>query len=332
MRYDTDVVDDFPREFPTKMNGTATNKSLFRKLNPFKKKSTDMLMKRHSLAVGIGSHDLESRRDSYIGRGRQNGRASISSLSKSYLTQPRPSLFATQELEEEQEDLLETTSVADLIRAIEIFHTDSAIAEKSLETPTQMMSNTMSATVTRQHEQQQQKKNLVTDHLTTPRKSALLTLLHRRHHSSHTIHGPTAVDNAVKRTRLYSCVTENLNDNEQRRIFGDVNPFIKQQRLSPSLHPPPPYSSPTSTVTSGIRNDSINPTLKRRFSVRPANLDKAPGQFHKVQNYSSTAVPKQTQSLPPTSITPPHAHQQLQSQAHQQEGSIPSPAPFTRKL
>lgn len=310
LRYDTgDVVDDFPKELPTKMNGTATNKSLFRRLNPFKKKLPDMLMKRHSVAVGV-SDDLDSQ--AYIGRV-LNGRASVSSLSKNYFAQARPSLFAVPHLEE-KEEFLETTTVADLIRAIEMFHTDNVIAENSHETPP--------STFTKQHEQ----KTVAMDRLPTPRRSALLTLLHRRHHSSHTIHGgPTAaatdnsIGSAFKRTRLYSCVEENLNDNSKRRILGDVNPFIKQR--SPSLRPPP-YSSPTS-VTSGIRNDSINPAFKRRFSIRPANLDKAPGQFHKVQNFT-----------PPTQTPTQHQHQQQQqalSTYQLQNKQSSSPSPLSKK-
>lgn len=216
------------------------------------------MMKRHSLAVG---HELNAQK--YLGQ-IQNGRSSVSSLSKSYLSHPRPSLFNVPCYEEEQ-NLLETTSVADLIRALEMFHTDSVKAQNSLENNPRIM--------------QQQKKS-ETVRLTTPRKSSLLTLLHRRHHSSHTIHGgPTTADGTIKRARLYSCVTENLHDNERG------NPFIKQR--SPSLHPPPPYS--VSSLAAGVKNDLINPTLKRRFSVRPSNLDKAPGQFHKQSKYSSSS-------------------------------------------
>jgi hypothetical protein len=325
LRFDGDVVDDFPRELPTKINGTATNKSLFHKLNPFKKKFPDMLMKRHSLAVG---NELDPQRH-ISARLQRSGRASsISSLSKSNFMQARPSLFVMPRYEEEQ-DLLETTSVADLIRAIEMFHTDSAVVGNSQENaPT-------TNNVSKQHEQQQRK--LPSDHLTTPRKSSLLTLLHRQHHSSHTIHaGDVLAGQAIKRGRLYSCVTENLSDNSRRKILGDANPFIKQR--SPSLHPPPPYSpsSASSRATSGIRSDLINPTLKRRFSVRPANLDKAPGQFHKIQNYSPTTapvVPQQQQQQQQT--LPTQQPQQLQSQTSHQHGSssnTSSPNPFTRKL
>lgn len=308
------------------MNATATNKSLFRKLNPFKRKFSDVMMKRHSVAAVVmesggssGNFNNEIDSQTHISR-ISNGRASVRSLSKSYFSQtPRPSLFpspTTMTHAEEEQELLETTTVADLIRAIELFHTDKAIAKTSPPGTPKMM--------VKQHEQLQQKK-LFMDRLTSPRqpRKSLLTLLHSRHHSSHTIHGgPTAGDvsigSALKRKRLNSCVTENFNDNGQKGTVGDVNPFIKQR--SPSLQPPPPYTSPTSTVTSATRNtDSISSVLKRRFSVRPANLDKAPGQFHKVQNYAPTAS-----SAAATSPTQQHQQQQDSLSSH----SIP----FTRKL
>lgn len=266
MQYDVDA-NDFSRELPTKLNGTATNKSLLGKLNPFKRKAPEM-MKRHSLAAG---HELNAQK--YNGQ-IQNKRASVSSLSKSYLSHARPSLLNVPCFGEEQ-NLLETTSVADLIRALEMFHTDSV----------KVLNSKKSETV----------------RLTTPRKSSLLTLLHRQHHSSHTIHaGPTAADDTIKRGRLYSCVTGNLHDNERG------NPFIKQR--SSSLHPPPPYS--ISSSTAGVKNDSINPTFKRRFSVRPSNLDKAPGQFHKQSKYSmssgvqSTFSPQSNQDISKTQTIP----------------------------
>lgn len=216
-------------------------------------------MKRHSLAVP--GHELNAQK--YLGH-TQNGRSSVSSLSKSYLSHPRTSLYNVPCYEEES-NLLETTSVADLIRALEMFHTDNVNVQNTLETNAP-----------------QQKK------FETPRKSSLLTLLHRRHHSSHTIHGgPHAADGAIKRARLYSCVAENIN------VGSDANPFIKQR--SPSLHPPPPYT--ISSQTSGVKNDLINPTLKRRFSVRPANLDKAPGQFHQQTKYSPASAAQSVTAL-----------------------------------
>ena len=212
-------------------------------------------MKRHSVAC-TNAHK-------YINQ-TQNGRTSVRSLPKSYLSHARPSLHTPLSYEEEQ-NLLETTSVADLIRALEKFHSDSVKGPNS---------------VRNRHQQKRPEM---------PRKSSLLTLLHRRHHSSHTIHtGPTA-DSAIKRTRLYSCGTER----DRGRFVTEVNPFVRQQ--SPSSYPPPPYSSPS--PASVTNSDLINSTLKRRFSVRPANLDKAPGQFHKEAKYPSPVTQPKLSSV-----------------------------------
>lgn len=264
LRYDSESVaaDDFPRELPTKPDATATNKSLLSKLNPFKRKMPNM-MKRHSLYPG---QELDPQ--SYL-RSTQNGRASVSSLSKNYLSQHRPSMFAMPCMDEEQ-DLLETTTIADLIRAIEQVHTDNVssgsqemLADKKL-------------------------RKFGTDHL-TPRKQSLVTL-DVKPQSSHTIHGPSSdfPFKAPFRNRLYSCVstpTENM-DNSRGKILGDANPF---SGLS-SIRPPPPYTSSPS--------DTLKPALKRRFSVRPSNLDSAPGQFHKPQNSQITATPSQQAVMP----------------------------------
>lgn len=262
LRYDSEaVVDDFPRDVPT----TAANKSLLSKLNPFKRKIPN-LMKRHSLAPG---QELDPQK--YL-RSTQNGRASVSSLSRNYLTQHRPSMFALPCFEEEQ-DLLETTTIADLIRAIEQVHTDNAVTSTSQEN----LSN-------------KKQRKLGTDHLTPPHQS-LLTLNGKQRQPNHTIHGPSSDILPLKasnRNRLYSCVStppaENIGNN-RAKILGDANPFVRHL----SIRPPPPYSSTPA--------DSIKPALKRRFSVRPSNLELAPGQFHKPQNSQVTTPSQQTTNL-----------------------------------
>lgn len=259
LRYDSEaVVDDFPRDAPT----TTANKSLLSKLNPFKRKIPN-LMKRHSLAPG---QELDPQK--YL-RSTQNGRESVSSLSRNYLTQHRQSMFALPGFEEEQ-DLLETTTIADLIRAIEQVHTESATSNSQ-----ENITN-------------KKQRKLGTDHLTPPHQS-LLTLNGKQRPSNHTIHGPSSDILPMKpsiRNRLYSCVStppaEN-NGNTRAKILGDANPFVRHL----SIRPPPPYSSTPS--------DLIKPALKRRFSVRPSNLELAPGQFHKPQN-SQVTTPSQQQA------------------------------------
>lgn len=266
LRYDSDAAaDDFPQVFTAKPNGTATNKSLLSKLNPFKRKASSH-MKRHSLAPG---QELDPQK--YF-RSTQNGRESVSSLSKNYLTQRRPSRFSVPCAEEEQ-NLLETTTIADLIRAIEMAHADNVETENVQD----MLKNI-------------KHRKLGTDHLIQQARSHSLfpfSVNAKQKLASHTIQG-SATDvlpvKASNRNRLYSCVstpTHNFDNNSRGKILGDANPFIRHL----SIRPPPPYSTTPS--------DSIKATMKRRFSVRLSNLDKAPGQFHNPQNSQIIALPSQ---------------------------------------
>lgn len=250
LRYDSESGIDFPKELPTKMNATATNKTFLSKLNPFKRKISTQ-MKRHSLAPG---QELDPQK--YLSSTR-NGRSSVNSLAKSYLTQTatgRPSLFSMPCYEEEQ-NLLETTTIADLIRALEMVHTDANTTTSSQETL-----------------QSKKHRKLGTDHLNSPRKvSSLLTLFPKSFDSSLTV-GTGMEASRPPRRRLYSCSNTTpapVNNFDNRgQILGDNSPFTRH----PSLRPPP--YSPASSLDS--------PTaLKRRFSVRASNLSVPPGQFHK---------------------------------------------------
>ncbi|CRK98020.1 CLUMA_CG011389, isoform A, partial [Clunio marinus] len=265
LRYDSEAnADDFPREVIDKDYVTATSNSVLSKLNPFKKKMSQQ-MKRHSLAPGS---ELDP---SKYFRRTHDGRASVSSLSKNYLSHHRPSLFAMPCMEEEG-DLLETTTIADLIRAIEQVHSEHVDTSLSFEATRNDSS----------------KKNVIQPH------QSLLTLnspnIGRR--SSYTSNGPSSDIlplNITKRNRLYSCVStpsSDIGDNRRERIQDDAKPFIRHL----SIRPPPPYTT--------VPTEPLKPALKRRFSVRPSNLDSAPGQFHKTQNSPTIATQLSKQSSP----------------------------------
>lgn len=265
MRYDAEaVVDEYSQDLPMKSNETIANKNLLSKLNPFHFKLPNM-MKRHSLAPGT-----EMDPHQYI-RSTQKGRDSVNSLSKNYLTQHRPSMFAMPGFQEEK-DLLETTTIADLIRAIEQVHTDEVVLSASQE-----MLNA------------KKQRKLGTDYLSQSRRPSLFTL-EAKQNSSQTVHGASDIRPSkatTGRTRFNSNVStpgENA-DYDRGRILGDANPFTRH----PSIYPPPPYTTAPVEL-------ALKPALKRRFSVRPSNLDKAPGQFHTPQNSQITAIPPQQAS------------------------------------
>jgi hypothetical protein len=309
--YDSEsaAVDDFSREFSTDNNvgggedpmATITNKSLLSKLNPFKRKSTSTFAKRHSLAPGT---ELDPQK--YF-RNTMNGRASISGFSnnnRNYLTQHRPSLF-TQPCYEEEQDVLENTTIADLIRAIEKAHAENVVSSENLFGDVGGDETSSSG----------KGRRLGTDHLTPPHHQSLLTLNGRTPYSSHTIHGPSSdimpmkVSKSPKRLNSFVS-TPQASSESHRGILGDSNPFLR--RLSFRL--PPPYtSSPSPTpssndiATSSTTTLNIKPVLKRRFSVRPSNLEQAPGQFHKnssqqnvqvTTQQSTTIAPSQSSNSP----------------------------------
>lgn len=276
LRYGSETTVDFPRDDvpSTKSTASAASKSLLYKLNPFKRKIPQQ-MKRHSIAPG---QDLDPQ--NYF-RKTQNGRASAGSLSKNYLMNQhrRQSVFIVPCVEEEN-DLLEHTTIADLIRAIEMVHTDN--------NPIDSIMNVDDAEEMLRISKKQRK--LGTDHLTPPRNPSTQTLYNfQRNKSVHTIHGPLSdigpVGHSARRSRLYSCttgtpMTQNVGD--RVGILGDSNPFFRAA---------PPY----------ITTHEPTATLKRRFSVRPSNLDKAPGQFHKPTNLPVVAPSQQLQQQLPRS-------------------------------
>lgn len=264
LRYNSESVIDFPQEMPSK----ATNKSFFNKLNPFKRKmSSNTDLKRHSL----GGQELDPQ--SYFKeKSRTN---SFVTPPNSYISQTmsgRNSVLSLQSPEEN--DLLETTTIADLIRALEYVHTEANTSKASSSSNDVLKPKEM-------------KRKLGTDHLTRLPNNSILTLnrttLNRRRcDSSHTIGLGMDTNNINKnaRQRGYSCINApSLSSISKSDFIGPVNdysPFAPKPPIQPLPLPinPPPYTEKN--------NSPVVP--KRRFSIRPSNLSAPPGQFHKQTN------------------------------------------------
>jgi hypothetical protein len=276
LRYDSESNVDFPQEIPTKMNATATNKSFFNKLNPFRRKLSSFDMKRHSL----GGQELDPQ--GYLGSNLK-GKSHYVTPPQSYMSKTmsgRNSMYSLpMNNADEETNLLETTTIADLIRALEFVHTEANIPKAS------------------SHDvlKPKHKRKLGTDHL-MPRMPSLLTLIPKSFDSSHTIGTgmDTNTNNGSRfaRPRLYSCInTPTLYSTSQSNDFGGTINELNARKLSqrPPLHKsslinPPPYT---------IDNQSTPIIKTRRFSIRPSNLSAPPGQFHKARkplNMSSTST------------------------------------------
>lgn len=309
--YDSESpADDFSRERSDQMDdfdntATVTSRSVLSKLNPFKRKQSQQpqmfekppLRKRHSLAPGT-----EMDPSKYL-QNTMSGRASLSGLSSSRHNLRRPSLFMQQTCLEEEQDVLENTTIADLIRAIESAHTENVVSSETFGTDDDTKSN------------ERGRKAGNSSPFAPPHHQSLLTINGRPPYSrGNTIHGPSSdimpmkVSKAAPK-RLNSLVSMLPDENTRGGILGDASPFVR--RLS--FRPPPPYtSSPSPTPSNDFSTSSlqnIKPALKRRFSVRPSNLEQAPGQFHKTsigsaQNLTGMASHSQQQSSSGTSINP----------------------------
>lgn len=311
--YDSESpADDFSRDQSDRMEefdnmATITSKSMLSKLNPFKRKQQPQsvcerppLRKRHSLAPGT-----EMDPQQYL-RNTMSGRASLSGLSSSRNFIHRPSLFQQpSSTVEEEQDVLENTTIADLIRAIEMAHTENVVSSDAFGNDDDEVGSNGRG------------RNVGNNPFTPPHHQSLLTINGRPPYSrSHTIHGPSSDIMPMKVSkgpkRLNSIVSASPNENDRGGILGEMSPFTR--RLS--FRPPPPYtSSPSPTPSNDFTSSSqqsIKPALKRRFSVRASNLEQAPGQFHKGSSQN-------------IHVTAPSSHQQ------QSSSSAPT-NPFTRRL
>lgn len=220
----------------------ARNRSFISKINPFKARVLGQHGKRHSVAVAV-SQDVNPQ--IYL-ENTSRGRESRTSLTRQYLAasaRGRNSVFSILEQPQNADnaDLLEKTTIADLIRALEVVHTKANLStENSLlgfgDVPKRKV-----GTVT-----PPSPPNLT--HLQVPNN-------HRRG-SLRPVPGYTAVFNSQNNSRRKSLYLNPESISTARRSsVASLRP----------VNPPPPYSVTPKPMT-------------RRFSVRPTNLSIPPGQ------------------------------------------------------
>ncbi|KAL7032741.1 hypothetical protein ACKWTF_007390 [Chironomus riparius] len=228
----------FPHDLEINLKENVTKKSLLQKFNIFKKRNSDA--KKYSIQYPNNPLHYEHKNSQeFSHKERINNMDDMSSYRYS-----KSNIF-TIPCHEEEQDLLETTTMADVIRAIEMLHTDKVTTENSQG---KSIINSMH-------------RRLGTDHLY---RNQNLLLLNKKYNSSHTIHSPGQDVSPIminKRQRIYSCVAENIyqNRNNTSRKFSDVDSLRKSVRIVPNFQAS--QNSPMSTV-------------KHRFSIRPVNLNK----------------------------------------------------------
>lgn len=202
---------------------TTTNNGLLHKLNPFKKRNS------------LIEQELDAQK--YL-EATSRGRESRMSLPKQYITSTkngRPSVYSLSPHREEQEaDILETTTIADLIRCLEIVHT------KAINSP---------------------QRKLGTDSLRPPlfldRRSSLRPESFNPHRRQSAI--VTSTLSPILSPRRFS-----IRPAEQPPPYSTTNdsplPFKRRFSVRPSSLAIPPGQAPPPTM------------LQRKLSIRKPNL------------------------------------------------------------
>lgn len=243
----------------------TADKGLINKLNPFKKT--------------FGRPILGSEQQRYLER-TARGRESKVSLSKQkYLSataRGRASVFSIlSTTDEKNNDVLENTTIADLIRALEVVHTkangsDTPLLDDYMDTP---------------------RRKMGTASLTPPPKghtNPLLSVFPPAFGSS----SAAARRASLRPVNTYNTIfNSKAQPNMNRRQSGYAGAEAVNYSRRPSMRPtnPPPY----------IAIESPKP-LSRRFSIRPTNLSTPPGQAPPTTSVpgSSTALQRRLSLRP----------------------------------
>lgn len=278
----------------------ARNRSFISKINPFKARVLGQNGKRHSVAVGATQ---DPNPQLYLER-TSRGRESRISLPRQYLAataRGRNSVFSILEQPQnaDNSDLLEKTTIADLIRALEVIHTKANISTE----------------------------NSLLGYGEVPRRKVGTVTPPSPPNISH-----LQVSNSDRRGSLrpvpgYTTVFSSQNISRRKSLFLNPESVSAARRSSAaSLRPvnPPPYSATPTPMT-------------RRFSVRPTNLSIPPGQAPLPTSSSAQAssMLQRKLSLRPSPLarhTPSQASGRYTKQGAQQTQPQTVATPSTNRL
>lgn len=259
---------------------TERSQSIFDRLNPFKRRG-DAQSRKQSLAQSDALQNYLEH--TAAGRASRMNAAAASSPPANLLQDPftpsmkrRMSTYSVFSANDENSaSVLENTTIADLIRALEVMHTQAATAddpiiENFLTVPA--MPRSRSHTVSESYAQQQQQQQAL------PSINILPT---------------TPTDFHDRRASLRPFTTTNTPQfnraNQNRRLSTNFD-FPSARRSSlltpPSLNGPPPYSENTPKPT------------HRRFSIRPTLLSIPPGQSPMPSIQATTSLQKRLSTRP----------------------------------
>ncbi len=282
-------IPDYTLQVPTE----ARNRSFISKINPFKARVMGQNGKRHSVAVGASQ---DPNPQIYL-ENTSRGRESRISLPRQYLAasaRGRQSVFSILEQPQNSDnsELLEKTTIADLIRALEVIHTKANVSSENQLLGFGDVPKRKVGTVT-----PPSPPNL--SHLQVP-------MNHRR--------------GSLRPVPGYTTVFATQNTSRRKSLYLSPESFSTARRSSiASLRPvnPPPYSVTPKPMT-------------RRFSVRPTNLSIPPGQAPSPPTMQASSMLQRKLSLRPSPLarhTPSQASGKFTKQ-----GAQPQNQPTANRL
>lgn len=244
----------------------AVNNTLLQRINPFKKRAASIaatIGKRFSISAAPNQQHPSSSLDpqSYLERTARGRDSRVSLPKQQYLAateRRRPSVFSILSTTDAvNNDVLETTTIADLIRALELVHTKVADGpDDLLDTPKRKM-GTAGITPTKNSPSPFQFPS------GAGRSSFRRPSMPRHMHQA----------NMTRRQSSFVTADDALH-------FSGGAHHLHQQHRRLSIRPPsmnlapPPYFAATQLQSS----DAPPKQFKRRFSVRPTKLSIPPGQ------------------------------------------------------
>lgn len=239
----------------TRPPGRASSPSIFGRFNPFKKRDDSRKMS----LIPNDRLDVKNYLD-HTSAGRHS-RISVPSFANvAPATRRRTSTFSIMSTTDEgSADVLENTTIADLIRALEVMHTqavagDDSLLETLLDNPRQRFGSSSTINGLPQNIQQQPQQSIPPPLINIfPPASPTQSQTPRNRRSSMR---PLSTSN----TPLFH------RSNRRQSTIVDLPSTRRSSLFVPSSLGPPPYSEATPRTT------------HRRFSVRPTLLSIPPGQ------------------------------------------------------
>lgn len=270
----------------------SSSTSIFDRLNPFKKRGDDT----RKMSLTPDHLDVTN----YLDR-TSRGRMSASPIP--YLTptttKRRPSTFSMLSVNDEgSADVLENTTIADLIRALEVMHTQAVLGDNSASlenlldggsSPRPRLASTSMQNTTIHNIQQPQ----------SPPPPPLINIFPPS--------TPTSIHDRRNSMRPLSSTNTPLFNRSNRRRQSTIVDLPSSRRssiLMPTSTGPPPYSF---TNTNTISNEGT-PRPHRRFSVRPTLLSIPPGQSPMPSIQATTSLQKKLSNLRPSPLLNDSTH------------------------